>query len=172
MLYSLPGVDFFSTSELLYLDYKKWVQIIRGRIMFHVFGGNPNVSLWIVDSSPYTRRIALLMFINRNERTCLPILLWSSIFWRFSKRRQSFPLEKASSFRKTLLTMLQFVGLLLQWSKSLLSLDFTLKIYFGINDFISDSLEHSVEVKHPLQVLLTIFAYTIRPWKQWFFNLI
>ena len=59
MLYGKLGIDFFSNSELLYLNMKIRLRLIRARPNFYMFNDNPNVSLGIVDCSLYTRRIAL-----------------------------------------------------------------------------------------------------------------
>ena len=59
MLYGKLGVDFFSTSELLYPNMKVRQRLIRARPNFYMISDNPNVSLGIVDCSLYTRRIAL-----------------------------------------------------------------------------------------------------------------
>ena len=59
MLYCKLGVDFFSTSEMLYPNMKTRLQLIRARPNFYMISDNPNVSLGIVDCSLYTRRIAL-----------------------------------------------------------------------------------------------------------------
>ena len=59
MLYSKLGVDFSSTSELLYSKMKIRLRLIRARPNFYIISHNPNVSLGIVDCSLYTRRIAL-----------------------------------------------------------------------------------------------------------------
>ena len=59
MLYGKLGVDFFSTSELLYPNMKVRLRLIRARPKFYMISDNPNVSLGIVDCSLYTRRIAL-----------------------------------------------------------------------------------------------------------------
>ena len=59
MLYGKFGIDFFSTSELLYRNMKFRFRIIRARPSFYMISDNPNVSLVIVDCSLYTRRIAL-----------------------------------------------------------------------------------------------------------------
>ena len=59
MLYGKLGVDFFSTSELLYPNMKVRLRLIRARLNFYMISDNPNVSLEIVDCSLYTRRIAL-----------------------------------------------------------------------------------------------------------------
>ena len=59
MLYGKLGVDFFSTSELLYPNMKIRLRLIRARPNFYMISDNPNVSLGSVDCSLYTRRIAL-----------------------------------------------------------------------------------------------------------------
>ena len=59
MLYGKLGVDFFSTSELLYPNMKIGLRLIRARPNFYMISGNPNVSLGFVDCSLQTRRIAL-----------------------------------------------------------------------------------------------------------------
>ena len=59
MLYDKLGIDFFSTSELLYPNMKFRLRLIRARPNFYMISDNPNVSLGIVDCSLYTRRIAL-----------------------------------------------------------------------------------------------------------------
>ena len=59
MLYGKLGIDFFSTSELLYPYMKSRLRLIRARPSFYMISDNPNVSLGIVDCSLYTRRIAL-----------------------------------------------------------------------------------------------------------------
>ena len=59
MLYGKLGVDFFSNSELFHPKTKIKLQLIRARSNFYMISDNPNVILEIVDSSLYTRRIAL-----------------------------------------------------------------------------------------------------------------
>ena len=59
MLYGKLGIDFLSTSELLYPKMKIRLRLIRARPNFYMISDNPNVSLGIVDCSMYTRRIAL-----------------------------------------------------------------------------------------------------------------
>ena len=59
MLYGKLGIDFFSTSELLYPNMKNRLRLIRARPNFYMISDNPNVSLGIVDCSLYTRRIDL-----------------------------------------------------------------------------------------------------------------
>ena len=59
MLYGKLGIDFFSTSEMLYPNMKIRLRLIRARPNFYMISDNPNVSLGIVDCSLYTRCIAL-----------------------------------------------------------------------------------------------------------------
>ena len=59
MLYGKLGVDFFSTSELLYPNMTIRLRLIRARTNFYMISDNPKVSLGIVDYSLYTRRFAL-----------------------------------------------------------------------------------------------------------------
>ena len=53
------GVDFFSTSELLYPNIEIGLRLIRARPKFYKIGDNPNVSLGIVYCSFHTRRITV-----------------------------------------------------------------------------------------------------------------
>ena len=59
ILYGKLGLDFSSTSELLYPSMKIRIRLIRDRLNFYMISDNPNVSLGIVDCSLYTRRIPL-----------------------------------------------------------------------------------------------------------------
>ena len=59
MLYGKLGIDFLTTSELLYPNMKVRIRLIRARTNFYMISENPNVSLGIVDCSLYTRRVML-----------------------------------------------------------------------------------------------------------------
>ena len=59
MLYGKLGIDFLTTSELLYPNVKVRIQLYRARPNFYMISGKPNVSLGIVDCSLYTRRVML-----------------------------------------------------------------------------------------------------------------
>ena len=114
MLYGKLGVDFFSTSELLYPKMKKRLRLIRARPNFYMISDNPNISLEML--IVHFTLVVLLssMIIARNECTCLLTLLWSSIIWKLLQRFSSLLPDKTSLFMKTFSTMLLFVGLLLQ----------------------------------------------------------
>ena len=66
MLYGKLGVDFFSTSELLYPNTAARLRLIRARPNFYMISDNSNVSLGIADCSLYTRRIALKDDYHKN----------------------------------------------------------------------------------------------------------
>ena len=59
MLYGKLGVDFFSTSELLFPNMTNRLGLIRARHSFYLISANPKVSIGFVDCSLYTHRIAL-----------------------------------------------------------------------------------------------------------------
>ena len=67
MLYGNLGVDFFSTSELLYPNMKVRLRLNRARPNLYMISDNPNVSLGIVDCSLYTRRNALKDDYNKKR---------------------------------------------------------------------------------------------------------
>ena len=67
MLYGKLGVEFFSTSELLYQTMKIRLRLIRSRPNFYMISDNPNVGFGIVDCSLYTRRIALKDDYHENQ---------------------------------------------------------------------------------------------------------
>ena len=59
MLYGQLGIDFFSTSELLYPNMKIRLRLIRARPSFYMISDNPYVIRGNVHCSLFTRRIAL-----------------------------------------------------------------------------------------------------------------
>ena len=71
LLYGKLGVDFFSTSQLLYPNMKVRPRLIRATPSFYMISDNPNVSLRIVDCSIYTRRIALKVDYHKKRMDTL-----------------------------------------------------------------------------------------------------
>ena len=59
MLYGKLGIDFLTSSELLYPTMKVQIRLFRARPNFYMISENQNVSLDIVDCSLYTRRVML-----------------------------------------------------------------------------------------------------------------
>ena len=81
MLYGKLGVDFFSTSKLLYLNMKLRLRLIRATPNFYMISDNPNVSLGIVDSSLYTRRSALKDDYHKKRMDMLAYILVEFNCW-------------------------------------------------------------------------------------------
>ena len=82
MLYGKLGVDFFSTSELLYQNMKIRLRLIRARPNFDVIMRQPTLVLELLIAH-FTLVVFLSrMIIKRNEWTCLHMLLWGSAIWR------------------------------------------------------------------------------------------
>ena len=67
MLYGKLGVDFFTTSELLFPNMKIGLRLIRARPEYNMISDSTNVSLGIVDCSLSTSRFALTDDYRRNE---------------------------------------------------------------------------------------------------------
>ena len=59
LLFGKMGIDFFSTSVLLYPNMKNRLRVIRAGHIFYMVSDNLSVSLGIVECSLYTRRFAL-----------------------------------------------------------------------------------------------------------------
>ena len=59
MLYGKLGSGFCTTLELVYPNMKIRIRLIRARPNFYTISENPNVSLGVVDCSPYTQRVML-----------------------------------------------------------------------------------------------------------------
>ena len=85
------------------------LRLIRARPNFYMISDNPNVSLGIVDCSLYTRRFAL------KER--MDMLAYTPVEFNYLETlaKTFIILARQNKFiQKIFLTMLQFVGLLLQ----------------------------------------------------------
>ena len=71
MLYGKLGIDFFSTSELLYPNMKIKLRLIKARPSFYLISDNPNVSLGVLDCFLYTRCIGLKDDYNKKRMDML-----------------------------------------------------------------------------------------------------
>ena len=172
MLYGKLGIDFFSTSELLYPNMKIRLRLIRARPNFYMVSDNPNVSLGIVDCSLYTRRIALK---NDYHKKRMDMLAYAPVEYNYLEtwqRRSSYLRDKTNSFKKTSSTMPPFVGMLLQWSQTLPLLVLLLTTHTGINNLISDKFEYSEGDSQLLILILLTIVYMWLPGKQWTFRMI
>ena len=129
MSYGKLGIDFFSTSELLYPNMKIRLRLITARLNFYMELEPTSVlELWIAH---FTLVVLLSrMIITKREWTCSPMLLWNTIIWRPWQRHSSKLRDKTNSFKKTISTMLPFVESRLQLAQTL-----PLLIFFNENPF-------------------------------------
>ena len=108
------GVDFFSTSGLLYPITKIKLRQIRARPKIYMISDNPNVSLGFVDCSLYTRRTALKIDYHRKQ---MITLAYTPVEFNYSEtlaKTSIVPARQNQFIKKTVSTMLQSVGLLVQ----------------------------------------------------------
>ena len=75
LLYGKLGVDFFSTSELLYPKMKFRLRLIRARPNFYMTSDNPTLVLELMIVHFTLAVLLSKMIITRNEWTCLLTLL-------------------------------------------------------------------------------------------------
>ena len=71
MFYGNLGIDFLTTSELLYANLKVRIRLFRARPKFYMMSENPNISFGIVDWSLYTRRVMLKEDYHKNRMSQL-----------------------------------------------------------------------------------------------------
>ena len=145
MLYVNLGVDFFSTSELLYPNLKK-IRLVRARPNSYMISDNPNVSLGIVDCSLYTRCIALEKDNNKKTMDLLAYTLVEFNYLETLVKTFIIPAIQHPFFQENIFSKATVVGLPVKWLKTLHLLDCTLKITSRINILLSDKLEYSEEV--------------------------
>ena len=142
ILYGELGVDFFSTSELLYANKKNRLRLIRARANFIWLTATPTLVLKLLIFKFTLSALPSRMIFARNEWTRLDIPHWRQLLGSSSKDFRRCH-QSNLSILKIFLKMLQFVGLLLQWLQKLQFLDCTVKFQSGINIWISDKLENS-----------------------------
>ena len=128
-------------------------------------GDTLNVSLGNVDYSLYPRRIPLRDVSHKKQ---MDKFAYNTVEYNILESQQKLSIrlpEKTVSSKKTFLTMLQFVGLLLQWIKTLRSFDCSLKIFSGINSLIWYKLVYWELVKQ-LQILMLLIFVVHSLWKR------
>ena len=119
MLYGKLGIDFFSTSELLYPNMKIGLRLIRTRPNFYMISDNPNVSLGIVDCSLYTRRIALKDDFHKKKMDMLAYAPVEYNYWETLAKTFIIPARQNQFIQENIFNNAPFVGLLLQWTQTL-----------------------------------------------------
>ena len=147
-LYGKLGIDFFSTSELLYPNMKIRLRLIRARPNFYTISDNPNVSLGIVDCSLHTRRIALKDDYHKKKRDMLAYAPVDYHYLETLAKTFNIPARQNHFIQEKFSTMLLFVESRLQWTQTLPSLVLLLETHSGINNLISDKLEYSERDSH------------------------
>ena len=113
MLYGKLGVDFLSTSDLLYSNMKIRLRLIGARPKFYMIIDNPNVSLGIVECSLYTRCIAPK---NDYHKRRMDMLAYTPVEFSYLEiLAKTFIIPaRQNQFIQEFSTMFQFVGLLLE----------------------------------------------------------
>ena len=144
MLYGNLGIDFLSTSELLYPNMKIKLRLIRARPSFYMISDNPIVSLGIVDCSLYTRCIALK---NDYHKKRMDMLAYAPVEYNYLEtlaktfiipaRQNQFIQENNFNNAPT-----RRVAIAMN-TNSAFTGSFLLKTHSGINNLISDKLEYS-----------------------------
>ena len=146
MLYGELGVDIFSISELLYLNMKFRLRLIRARRDFYIISDNPIVSLGIVDCSIYTRRIALKDDYHRKRmdmpaHTPVEFNYLETLAKTFVTPARQKQFIHENNFNNAPVRRIA-TGI----NTNSHSQDRILKIHSGISNSISDKLEYPEEV--------------------------
>ena len=101
MLYGKLGINFSSTSELLYPNMKVRIRLISARPNFFKISDNPNVILGIVDCSLYTRRIALKDNYHKKKMDMLAYAPVEYIYMETLAKTFIIPARQNQFIRKT-----------------------------------------------------------------------
>ena len=108
MLYGKLGINFFTTSEILYPNMKVRIRLIRTRTNFHMISDNPNVSLGIVDCSLYNRRITLKDDYHKKRMDMLANRPVDYNNLETLAKTLSFLLDRINLYKKKFSTMHQY----------------------------------------------------------------
>ena len=85
ILYGKLGINFLTTSELLYPKMKVQIRLIRSRPGFYMTSENPNVSLGFVDCSLYTRRVKLKEDYHKKNVSTSLCSSWVQLYGNIGK---------------------------------------------------------------------------------------
>ena len=144
MLHGKLGVDFFSTSELLYPNMKIRLRLVRAKPSFYMSSENPNVSLGIVHCSLNTRRFALRDDYHKKLHACLhscAVQLFETLANIFITPARLNQFTQENIFNKAPVRR----NVIARNTNSAFT-DLILKIHSGSNNLIFDKLEYSEEV--------------------------
>ena len=143
MLYGKLGIDFFSTSELLYPNMKIRLRLIRATPNFYLISENLNVSLGIVDCSLYTRRIALKDDCHKKK---MDMLAYAPVEYnKLETLAKTFIISARQNqfIQENIFNNAPIRGLLLQGTQTLPLLVLVQKTHSRISKLTSDNLEYS-----------------------------
>ena len=158
LLYGKLGVDFFSTSDLLYPNLKTRLRLIRARPNFYVISDNPNVSLGIVDCSLYTHRIALKCDYHKKRVDMLAYTLVEFNFLETLGKTFIIAARQNQFIQENNLNNAPVRRIAFAMNTKLHSLDLIVKIHSGINNLISDKSEYSEKVSQLKTLMLLIIV--------------
>ena len=144
MLYGKFGIDFFSSSELVYPNIKNRLRLIRAIPTFYMISDNPNVSLGIVDCSLYTRRIALKYDYHQKR---MDMLAYAPVKYKYLEtlaKTTIIPARQNHFIQENILNNAPIRRVAIaRNTNSAFTGFFLLKTPSGINNLISDKLEYS-----------------------------
>ena len=158
MLYGESGVDFFSTSELLYPYVKIRLQLIRARPNFYMISDNPNVSLGIVDCSLYTRRIALKDNYHKKRMNMLAYTPVEFNYLETVAKTFFIPARQNQFIQENIFNNAPVRRVAIAMNTNSAFTGFYTENHSGINSLNSDKLEFSEEVSQLLTLMLLIIV--------------
>ena len=144
MLYGKLGIDFFSTSELLYPNMKVGLRLIRARPNFYMISDNHNVSLGNVDCSLYTRRIALKDGYHKKRMDMLAYAPVEYTYLETLAKTFIIPARQNQFIQENIFNNAPIRRVVIAMNtNSAFTGFFLLKTHSGNNILISDKLEYS-----------------------------
>ena len=146
MFYGELGVDFFSTSELLYPNMKTRLRLIRAGPNFYMISDNPNVSIGIADCSIYTRRIDLKDDYHKKPMDMLAHTPVESNYLETPTYTSIIPARQNQLIQENIFNNGPVRRIAIAMNTNSAFTGFYKKIHSGINSLISDKLEYSEEV--------------------------
>ena len=163
MLYGKLGIDFFSTSELLYPNMKIRLRLIRARPNFYMISDNPNislVSLGIVDCSLYIRRIALKDDYHKKR---MDMLAYAPVEYKYLETLAKtfiIPARQNQFIQENIFNNAPIRRIAIAMNTNSAFTGSLTATHSGINNLISDKFEYSEgDSQLLILILLTFVVY-------------
>ena len=171
MLYGELGVDFFTTSELLYPNIKVKIRLIKARPNLYMISDNPYVSLGTVDCSLYNGRITLKDDYHKKR---MDMLAYSPVEYNYlgTLAKNFIVPARQNQFiqKKTFSTRQPSDGMPMQRTHILFSRVSPLKINTGISSLDWGILKYYAAVNLLLTMTRPLIAVSmLQQWQQWTF---